>query len=229
MFRRRSDRDDRDARAKGWEAYQRGHGAVRERRFLEAADESAKAGELVPDSVHSRCQHGAALANAGRPFDEVTRGCLRACLRSHAGIRRGAQLDRHGVRQLGRCEVAQWHHGAWPRSYATRRQRRPMRKLNMDYCRECHRPVHRTDAVEGVDVSRPRPHRPASHVHDLSRRSSASAALPTDTDYDPAPALPPMRWRARADGPAVAEIARARPSPRRRGGSGWTGACRRPR
>jgi tetratricopeptide (TPR) repeat protein len=148
-FSRRSHRNDRDGRAEGWEIYQRGQALFEQRRWLEAAQEFARAAELVPDSVHSRLAHGAALGNAGRAEEALE--VLRACLRSHPEYGEVRNSVAMALGKLGRYEEAAVHlveavRLGHPQAAET------MRQLNMDYCRECHRPVYRTPPAGDADI-----------------------------------------------------------------------------
>jgi len=148
LFSRRSGQDDRSERAQGWEAYQRGQALFEQKRWLEAAEEFARASELVPDSVHSRLSGGAALANAGRAEEALE--LFRACLRSHPDYDEVHNSVAMALGKLGRYQEAAVHivqaaRLGHPQAAQT------MRNLNMDYCRQCHRPVYRTPPAR-VDV-----------------------------------------------------------------------------
>jgi Flp pilus assembly protein TadD len=153
LFSRRSHRDDRSERAQAWEAYQRGKALFEQRRWLEAAEEFGKSTELAPEVVHPRLSHGAALTNAGRTEEALE--LLRTCLRSHPdnsdvhnsiGMTLG-KLGRHREAAVHIVQAARLGH---PQAAET------MRKLDMDYCRKCHRPVYRTPAAQAdVHVMEP--------------------------------------------------------------------------
>jgi tetratricopeptide (TPR) repeat protein len=145
LFSRRSPRDDRSERAQGWEAYQRGQALFEQKRWLEAAEEFARATELAPDLVHSRLSHGAALTNAGRAEEAIE--LLRTCLRSHPDHSEvhnsiGMALGKLGRYQEAAVHIVQAVRLGHPQAAET------MRKLDMDYCRECHRPVYRTPTAQ---------------------------------------------------------------------------------
>jgi tetratricopeptide (TPR) repeat protein len=149
LFSRRSHQDDRSARDQGWEAYQRGAALFEQRRWVEAAQEFARASEFVPDSVHSRLSRASALGNAGRIEEALE--VLQPCLESHPEYAEVHNSLAMVLGKLGRQEEAVIHlvravRLEHPQAVET------MRKLNMDYCRECYRPVYRTPLAQDADI-----------------------------------------------------------------------------
>jgi tetratricopeptide (TPR) repeat protein len=99
--------------------------------------------------VHSRLSGASALGNAGR-LDEALE-VLQPCLESHPEYAEVHNSVAMVLGKLGRQEEAVVHlvraaRLEHPQAVET------MRKLNMDYCRKCHRPVHRMPSTRDVDV-----------------------------------------------------------------------------
>jgi Flp pilus assembly protein TadD len=139
LFSRRS---GGDTRARGREAFERGQALFEQKRWPEAAQELAGATALLPDSVDSHLLRGVALTNAGRAEEALEP--LRACLRLHPEYDEAHNALGMALGKLGRYDEAAVHVVQAAR-LGHQQAVATMHRLGMDYCRECHRPVHRAE------------------------------------------------------------------------------------
>jgi Flp pilus assembly protein TadD len=145
LFSRRSSRAQADP---AQEAFSRGRALMGERQWAEAARQFARAVELAPHSVTAHLLHGAALTNAGHLDEAVV--ALRTCLQLDPDSAEGHNALGMALGKLGRIDEARQHTAdaarlGHPQAAAT------MRRLKMDYCRECHRFILRA-MPEEADV-----------------------------------------------------------------------------
>jgi Flp pilus assembly protein TadD len=151
LFSRRSGGDER---ARGREAFARGQALFERRRWSEAAQELARATALLPDSVDSHLLRGVALTNAGRAEEALEP--LRNCLRLHPEYDEAHNALGMALGKLARYDEAAVHVVQAAR-LGHQQAVATMHKLDMDYCRECHRPVYRTPPAQAdVNVIAPK-------------------------------------------------------------------------
>jgi tetratricopeptide (TPR) repeat protein len=145
LFSRHSRGDGRSERARGREAFERGQALFERKRWSEAAQEFARATELLPDSVDSHLLRGVALTNARRVEEALEP--LRDCLRLHPEYDEAHNALGMALGKLGRYDEAAVHVVQAAR-LGHQQAVATMHKLGMDYCRECHRPVYRTPPAQ---------------------------------------------------------------------------------
>lgn len=129
--------------------YQRALALFDQKRWSEAADGFAEAAGADPGSSSCLLFLGVSLTNAGRWQDALEP--LRACLELRPEYSEAHNALGMALGKLGRIAEADEHivyaaRLGYPQAVTT------MRRRGMDYCRQCHRPVHRTEPAN-VDVS----------------------------------------------------------------------------
>ncbi|PZG02085.1 hypothetical protein C1I99_04115 [Micromonospora deserti] len=138
----RKSRDNRSDVEQSRATYQRALALFDQKRWSEAADGFAEAAGADPGSSSCRLFLGVSLTNAGR-WEEALEP-LRACLDLRPEYSEAHNALGMALGKLGRFADADEHivHAArlgHPQAATT------MRRRGIDYCRECHRPVHRTE------------------------------------------------------------------------------------
>jgi tetratricopeptide (TPR) repeat protein len=154
--------------------------------------------------VHSRLSYGAALTNAGRAEEALE--LLQTCLRSHpdhSDVHNsiGMALGKLGRHQEAAVDIEAAVHIVQAVRLGHPQAAETMRKLDMDYCRECHRSVYRTPPAQAdVHVIEPTIGMECTACHDSVLHSLASRTSRIQSSSRPArdAAAGSCRWNARA-------------------------------
>jgi hypothetical protein len=135
----------------GQEAYDRGRNLFEQGRWSAAADEFARVNDGVRGSIwmSARLLRGVSLTRAGRPAEAIDP--LQEGLRLDPEWPDGHNALAMALGKVERFEEANVHlvqaaRLGHPQAVVT------MKKLGLEYCRSCHRPVYRTSPAWAVDL-----------------------------------------------------------------------------